>query len=123
MDREALARAARRRQALEALEFERERESALVEQLEHTVADAEGRRLDEAIFAGMEPEQVEIVRGVLHGPSEDEEDEEILIEREIFGPDPDDDESVEEEIARLEQELADCRTRQQAFERYLAGLS
>jgi hypothetical protein len=122
MDREALARAARRRQALEALEFERERESALVEQLEHTVADAEGRRLDEAIFAGMEPEQVEIVRGVLHGPSEDEEDEEILIEREIFGPDPDDDESVEEEIARLEQELADCRTRQQAFERYLAGL-
>ena len=122
MDRETLARAGRRRQVLEALEFEREREAVLVEQLEHTLAEADGAGLDEAIFAGMEPEQVEIVRGLLHGPSEDEEDEEILIEREIFGPDPDDDESVEEEIARLEQELADCRTRQQAFERYLAGL-
>jgi hypothetical protein len=122
VDRETLARAGRRRQVLEALEFEREREAVLVEQLEHTLAEADGAGLDEAIFAGMEPEHVEIVRGVLHGPSEDEEDEEILIEREIFRPDPDDDESVEEEIARLEQELADCRARQQALERYLAGL-
>jgi hypothetical protein len=107
---------------LEALEFERERQAVLVEQLGLTLAEADGAGLDEAIFAGMEPEQVEIVRGVLHGPSEDEVDEEILIESEIFGSDPDDDGSVEEEIARLEQALADCRARQQAFERYLAGL-
>ena len=122
MDRGAFARAGRRRQVLEALEFEREREAVLVEQLEHTLAEADGAGLDEAIFAGMEPEQVEIVRGVLHGPSEDEQDEEILIEREIFGPDPEEGDSVAEEIIRLEQELADCRARQQAFERYLTGL-
>ena len=73
--RRALARAGRRRQVLEALEFERGRETVLVEQLEHTLAEADGAGLDEAIFAGMEPEQVEIVRGVLHGPSEDEQDD------------------------------------------------
>jgi hypothetical protein len=121
VDREALARAGRRRQVEEALEFEREREVVLVEHLEQTLADADGSSLDEAIFAGMAPEEVEIVRGVLAQPAE-EMDEEILFERETFGSEPDPEE-VEEEITRLERELAECRRRQQAFERYVAALN
>jgi hypothetical protein len=121
VDRDALARAGRRRQVLEALEFERERETALVQQLEHTLAEAEGARLDEPVFAGMAPEAVEIVRETFQGPQEELEDEEFFLEREEFGEEPDP-EAVEEEIARLEQQLADCRRRQQAFERYLSGL-
>jgi hypothetical protein len=105
---------------LEALEFERERETVLAEQLEQTLTETEGARLDEAVFAGMTPEEVEIVRGLLEDPAEDE-DEEIQVERDLFGSEPDP-EAVEEEIARLERELADCRRRQQAFERYLSGL-
>ena len=105
----------------EALEFERDRETALVEQLEHTLAEADGSGLDETIFAAMEPEEVEIVRETLLGPQEQLEEEEFFLEREEFGSEPDP-EAVEEEIARLEQELADCRRRQQAFERYLTGL-
>ena len=121
MDRDALTRAGRRRQALEALEFEREREQALIEQLEHTLAEAQGPQLDEAVFAGMAPEEVEIVRQTLEGPPDDLEEEEFLLEREEFGEEPDE-EALEEEIARLERGLVECRRRQQAFERYLAAL-
>ena len=105
----------------DALEFERDRETALVEQLEHTLAEADGSGLDETIFAGMEPGDAEIVRETLQGPSEEFEEEEFFLEGEEAGSEPDPD-AVEEEIARLEQELADCRRRQQAFERYLSGL-
>jgi hypothetical protein len=106
---------------LEALEFERDRETALVEQLEHTLAEADGSGLDETIFAGMEPGDAEIVRETLQGPRDELEEEEFFLEREAFGSEPDP-EALEEEIARLEHQLAECRRRQQAFERYLAGL-
>lgn len=117
-----LARAGRRRQVLEALEFERDRETVLVEQLEHTLAEADGPGLDETVFAGMESGDVEIVRETLLGPQDEFTDEESSLEPEEFDSEPDPNE-VEEEIARLEEELADCRRRQQAFERYLSGLA
>ena len=52
-------------QALEALEFERDREAALRGQLEETVTELEGPNIDEETFAGMDPEDVEIVRQTL----------------------------------------------------------
>jgi hypothetical protein len=121
VDREVLARAGRRRQVLEALEFERDRETVLVEQLEHTLAEADGPGLDETVFAGMEAGDAEIVREALLGPQDEFADEESALEPEPeYEPDPNE---VEEEIARLQEELADCRRRQQAFERYLSGLA
>ena len=58
VDREAIARAERRRQALEALEFERARAAALRERLEAIVAELDGPALDAAIFARLAPEDV-----------------------------------------------------------------
>ncbi len=47
-NRDAHLRAARRRQAQEALAFERDREAMLVSELEDVLAEAEGPRLDAA---------------------------------------------------------------------------
>ena len=65
VDRKAIARTERRRQALEALEFERARAAALQERLEAIVAELDGPALDAAIFARLAPEDVEIVRAAL----------------------------------------------------------
>jgi hypothetical protein len=46
VDRESIARAERRRQALEALEFERARAAALRERLESVVAELDGPAID-----------------------------------------------------------------------------
>jgi hypothetical protein len=123
MDRDALARGARRRQAREALEFEREREAMLIEQLEDRLAEVEGPRLDEAAFAGMDPADAQLARDVLLGaPAEDLSEEDL---GEFFADmtDPDEEEDrTEDEIARLDEELAACRRRQRALESYLVAL-
>jgi hypothetical protein len=125
MEREAIVRAERRRQAVEALEFERARADALRERLETIVVELDGAMLDEPIFAAMTPEDVEVVRPALYDLSlEDAEDE--------WAAGGDDDAEAdaeaaraekESEIARLEHEIAGSRRRQQAFERYLAALA
>lgn len=119
MDVREIAREQRRRQVLDALEFERNREAALRVSLEHTAADLEGASIDEAVFAQMTGEEVEIVRSALVGTDfelEEELDEEWL----SFGPSEDELRADRtEEIARLEAELEACRRRQAAFERYL----
>ena len=108
VDRAAIARAQRRQQALDSLASEREREAALVEHLEEMVTDAEGWRIDEEVFAKMDGEQVALLRETpFHSrpPGADERSQ------------------LEEEIAELELDLAECRRRQRAYERYLDELA
>ena len=125
MDRDALARGARRRQAREALEFEREREAMLIEQLEDRLAEVEGPRLDEAAFAGMDPADAQLVREALFGPPAEELTDEDFGEYLADVADPDDQEDpaeAEAEVTRLEEQLAACRRRQRALESYLVAL-
>jgi hypothetical protein len=119
VDYEEMARERRREQALEALEYEREREGALREQLKAIVADLEGPRIDSAAFATMSSEDVQVVRATLE-PMLDESDD----DQDWFGDEPGPDEREESvaEVRRLEQEIAGSRRRQGAFERYLGAL-
>jgi hypothetical protein len=121
VDREAIARGERRRRIEEALDEERGREEALVERLQEVVTEGEGNRIDEEAFARMDPEDVALVREVLEEPSlfdEGEEDADFLaLER-----DEKDEAEVEEEIARLQAEIAASRRRRLAYERYLEAL-
>jgi hypothetical protein len=119
VDREAIGRDQRRRQAQEALDFERERETALREQLEDIVAELEGPRIDQAAFAAMQPEDVALVRATFEDAEDEAEEEGWLADGE---PEADDDEERESEIARLQEEMAASRRRQEAFERYLTAL-
>lgn len=109
----------------ETLDFEREREQTLKEQVEIVVTEVEGKNVDEAVFARMSPEDVEIVSAELTPPSIDvEEDPAFFFERDdlINLDDEPDIDPHAEELARLNAELEDCRRRQRAFEAYLAAL-
>lgn len=126
-----IARSQRRSQALEALEFERDREAALRGQLEETVTELEGPNVDEETFARMDPEDVEIVRQTLLDAGQgfeetvtDHDGEDWLAEFRIDGESPE--EEREErlgEVARLEGQIKDSRRRQQALECYVEALS
>jgi hypothetical protein len=121
VDRARIARTERRRQALEELELERERAAALHEEIVRLVVELEGPGLDEQIFARLQPADVELVQDTFRvGLQADDLDEEW------FDPDADDPETVrretEEEIRRLEAEIAASVRRQEAFERYLDAL-
>jgi hypothetical protein len=131
VDREAIARAQRRRQASEALQFERERAADLQELIDMLVVELEGSGVDRQAFAKMTAEDAELARSLL-APEEpaDDADEDAWL---IFGDDqpeddqPEGDESdpraeAEEEIARLQAEIAASRRREQALEAYIAAL-
>jgi hypothetical protein len=120
VDRQTIARAERRRQALEELEFERARAAALRERLETVVVELEGPALDEAAFAQMAPADVALVRPALQTVDPEPADPDSELE-------PEDGREaeialLEEEIARLDGEIASSSLRQQAFERYLDAL-
>jgi hypothetical protein len=121
MDVEAIARAQRRRLAREALEFEHDREAVLREQLEAVVADVEGPRIDQEAFARMTPEDADLVRAILasglegEDPDLDPEDEWY----DIGETDEPETESFEDEVRRLEEEIAESRRLQQALTSYL----
>jgi hypothetical protein len=121
VDRVAIARAGRRQQALEELEFERERAAALQEEIARLVLELEGPRLDEEVFARLEPADVELVQSSFQsGPASDDADDEWF---EIDADDPETlREETEQEIRRLEAEIAASTRRQEAFERYLEAL-
>jgi hypothetical protein len=125
MDRQAIVRAERRRRVTEALEFERAREQALRDQIETIVSELDGPALDETAFAAMAPEQAEVVRIELYGQEPEPLGEEWALPLE--DPEADDEldpvEQQEAEIARLEEEIAGSRRRQQAFEAYLAAIA
>ena len=121
VDVEAIARAQRRRLAQDALEFERDREAVLREQLEAVVADVEGPRIDEEAFARMAPEDAELVRTIL-APGLEGEDPDLDPEDEWYDiPETDEPEAepFEDEVRRLEEELAESRRLQQALTSYL----
>jgi hypothetical protein len=122
VDREQIAREVRRRQVQESLTFEQEREQTLHEQVELVIAEAEGPRIDAAVFERMPPEDAEIVRADLTPPTHDTGHAPGYLERDdvIF---LDDEADVhDEELARLNEELEDCRRRQRAFQAYLDAL-
>ena len=126
-----IARSQRKRQALEALEFERDREAALRAQLDETIMELEGPNVDEETFARMDPDDVEIVRGALLDTGQafdetfDEEDgEDWLAEFRVDGESAEDQREEQlGEVARLEGEISGSRRRQQALERYVEALS
>jgi hypothetical protein len=127
---DALARAQRRRWALEALDFERSRESALEDQLEEVSAELEGSRIDAEIFARISPADVEVIRSALGEPGEPVPTAELEYGDEIGRAWQDDEVDPEAErrqlvgeLTRLRGEIDDSRRRQQAFEHYLDALS
>jgi len=132
VDRDAIARGQRRRQANEALEFERDRMAMLEGQIEEFVTELIGTRIDDEAFATMPPEDVETVRAVLDPRPEYELDDEWLeaegeTAEDDLAPEAEDSEEdsegeIEAEISRLESEIAVSRQRQQALERYLEAL-
>jgi hypothetical protein len=125
VDRGAIARNQRRRVIGEAVEFEQEREAALLVQLEEIVAELAGPHIDEAAFARMTPGDVDIVRAVLAGQNPGEEILEEMPDEDWLTAKPDPEAESEEllaEIARLEEEIASTQGRRDAFERYLDAL-
>jgi hypothetical protein len=126
VDRDALARAGRRAQAVEALEFEREREAELRRQVAEVVLEQEGDRLNAAAFAGLDEEDVRRVRAALGDVEREELDDEdpftddVFVELD-FDDVADDDEPVDE-VARLEREIEESRRIQTALERFVAAL-
>ena len=130
MELRDIARSVRRRQVGEALELERDREAALRGQLEETAAELEGSGIDEETFAAMDPDDVgfvqqalletgDVVADGLDGDADDEWLQEFM-----DGASPEDVRQERlDEVARLEEEIADSRRRQQALERYLEALA
>jgi hypothetical protein len=120
MDRGAIAREGRRGQALDALQFERDRESALREQIAEIVLEQEGAGVDDEAFAHLSPEDVRRVRqalGEAAEPGDDALDEGFP----AFAEEPGGD-GVEEELARLVLEIEESQARQAALERYVLAL-
>jgi hypothetical protein len=116
VDRDAVVRVVRRRQASDALAFERDRAAMLAEQLEETVALLEGQRVDGEIYARLDAADADLVRVALRDAITDDPEDEFETD---FDPRAD----AEEEIARLQEELEASARTQSALERYLAALT
>lgn len=131
MDRDAIARAGRRSQAEDALAFERDREAALRLQIAELVLEEEGPRVDAEAFAALVPDDVRRVRAALGETEEVEPD--AGEDEDPFAADPEgtfaDDparsgerDGNEDEIARLEREIAESQRSQAALEHFIAAL-
>jgi len=138
VDRDAHVRSARRRQVLDALAFEQEREAMLVEQLEDVLAEVEGARLDAGLFAQMSPDEARLVQAALgeavNGGTWQEAEEDVEPDDDsglsLDFEDNDDDlaaaataDDDEAEVARLRDVIESSRLVQAALQRYLALLS
>lgn len=118
MDTDGIVRARRRRQALEALEFERGRETALLEQIDEVLTELDGPRIDAAAFARMEAADVELVRETLDpGDVTSEEESLAAAESALLRR-----EEQEAERLRLHDLVAECRRCQNALESYIQAL-
>ncbi len=124
MDVDVIVSARRRQQVLEALEFERDREAAVGSQIEDILTELEGSRIDEAAFQHLTPEDVVLVRQVLEPDSVADEDEDELDHQGRLSANARAEIRAEQESerVRLEEVLADSRSRQRALERYLEAL-
>jgi hypothetical protein len=114
VDREAIARAGRRREVLDMLAFEQQREIALREQIEAVVLEEDRARLDGALKALLRPDELELLDDVFAEPMDDDD---LLDEDE-----PQDRDANEAEIARLREEVTRSQARQRALERLSAML-
>ena len=123
MDRDAIAREWRRREAIEALEFEREREAALQDQVAETVLEEDGPRVDREVFARLSEADVAVVRDALGRLGEDDPaEDDPFADPDGYISFADEPEEETDELGRLQAEIATCRERQGALERYIAVL-
>lgn len=125
MDRDAIARGHRREEALEALQFERDREAALSWQLAEIVLEEARPRIDEQAYAAMDPAAAEVVRETLRlvaAQADDDLDEwagDFPLAAE-GGAELDEEE--EDEAERLLGEISTSRARQAALESFVKAL-
>ena len=122
MDVDEIVRAKRRQQALDALEFERDRQAALLAQVDEVLTELEGSRIDEETFARMAPEDVALVRAVLD-PGHDEPEEAFDLQGVLAESPAQIRREREAERARLEEVITASSKRQRALERYLEALA
>lgn len=116
VDRDAIARAQREREARDALEFERQREELLLAQIADTVLAAERARIDGEAFAQMVPEDVVRVRELLADHADHAGDDDA-------DADADADTLEQDEIDRLLGEIERSRASQGALERFIQALN
>lgn len=123
MDTDGIVRARRRQQALDALEFERDRETALLEQIDEVLTELDGPRIDAAAFARMEAEDAELVRETLDPGHVTSEEERLELEGESAAESARlRREEQEAECLRLRELVAECRRCQKALESYIQVL-
>lgn len=122
MDVDGIVRTRRREQVRDALEFERDREAALDDQLADVLAELEGSRIDDAAFATMTPEDAAIVLDVLDPGHAEPVDEFDYAGQPVTESADEIRREHEDERARLEDVLEESRARQRALEAYLAAL-
>lgn len=125
LDRDAIARARRRRELEEALADEVERERILREQVEAVVLEAETPRIDAALRAALDPRDVELIGNLLAGEDEDDGDDAWTMEWVISldsAEDEHDESGVDDELARLHSEIARASARREALARAIALL-
>ncbi len=107
MNEDETVRARRRREALDMLAFERQREEALLPQLENALRDARAWRVDASVIAGMEAADVDELRAagfLLQAPAGDASAR------------------LEQRVTKLRADLEESRRRQAAYERFAAAL-
>ena len=110
---------------MEALEFERERETELRRQVAEVVLEEEGDRLDAAALADLDDEDVRRVRAALgHVDPEEAEDEDPFADDVFVELDFDDEphEEPEDETVRLGREIEESVRTQAALERFITAL-
>jgi hypothetical protein len=108
VNREQIAIRRRMQEALDSLEFEREREEALTKRLEPLVRDVEAWRADGLALERIPPEDAETLRRIGFA----------------MNPLPEPGRSQrEQQIAELAAQIEDCRARQQAFTSYAHALA
>ena len=107
MNREEIAVARRRQEALDSLQFEREREEALTRRLDPIIRDAEAWRADALAFDAMPAEHVDTLRRIGFASKEPPEDARARFET---------------KITELQEMIEDSRRRQRAFEAYADAL-
>ena len=122
MDVDGIVRERRREQVRDVLEFERDREAALDDQLADVLAELEGSRIDDAAFATMTPEDAAIVLDVLDPGHAEPVDEFDYAGQPMTESADEIRREHEDERARLEDVLEESRARQRALEAYLSAL-
>jgi hypothetical protein len=93
------------------------------QQVAEVVLEQEGGRVDAEAFAGLDADEVRRVRTALGQLDDETEDDDAwLAELSIELDDEAEPDEPEQELSRLEDEIAESQRTQHALERYLAAL-